>query len=267
MGRRKKRRRSGEEEATPVAKPAEPLNRPFADALAHVRLPPESPKRPPAPSSPSPDGHRRQGAPGRPSREAPREKPPEHAYEDRVAFAQAYSDVKPLAPRRARTAGGSAPVSRVVQGTPRQPIPDSREAEQRARARLDALVGGGVRFHVERDEGWVEGLQEGQSPALLRSMRQRGWSPEADLDLHGMTVEEASREVVVFLREGHRRGVRRVLLIHGRGAHSEGGVGVLGDRVVRVLTEGRAAPLVVAFATAPRNLGGEGALVVQLASK
>ncbi|MBZ0117984.1 MAG: Smr/MutS family protein [Sandaracinaceae bacterium] len=90
-------------------------------------------------------------------------------------------------------------------------------------------------------------------------------SAESSLDLHGLRASEAEAEVARFVRREHRRGVRRVCIVHGKGLHSEGGVGVLADRVVRALTEGLAAPLVVAFATAPADLGGTGALLVELA--
>ena len=66
------------------------------------------------------------------------------------------------------------------------------------------------------------------------------------------------------MRAQHRRGARRLCLAHGKGNHSEGGVGVLRDVVVRTLTEGGAAPVVHAFATASSHLGGTGALVVEL---
>ena len=55
-----------------------------------------------------------------------------------------------------------------------------------------------------------------------------------------------------------------VLVVHGRGTRSAGGVGVLKALVVEALSEGGAAPVVTAFATAPGHLGGEGALLVRL---
>lgn len=196
--------------------------------------------------------------------------PPAHSYEDRVAFSQAFADVRPLA-RRQRGGGGdyvTEPYLRRPADAPSCPsAPVDSGAEARARARLDALVAGGVQFHVDRDEGWVEGERKGAPREALRGLRRRGVVPEAQLDLHGLVAEEAERKLARFIRERHRRGVRRLLVVHGKGHHSEGGAGVLGDRVVRVLTEGRAAPLVDAFITAPARLGGGGALLVQLGAK
>ena len=59
-------------------------------------------------------------------------------------------------------------------------------------------------------------------------------------------------------------GISRLLIVHGKGLHSAGGIGVLALAVVDSLTEGRAAALVRALMTAPQRLGGSGALAVQL---
>jgi DNA-nicking Smr family endonuclease len=251
MGRRKKRSRPETGAPRSPGGPEPIHHRPFAEALADVAATrPEA--APPARARPEP----------------PKEKPaaPAHGYDDRVAFAQAFADVRPLAPPRRERASRASGSPSPADGVASRPVANPG-AEARARARLDALVGGGVRFQIVREEGWVEGLRDGTARSLLRGLRQRGVAPEATLDLHGMTGDGAERAVVRFLREGHRRGVRRVLIVHGRGTHSEGGAGVLGDRVLHALTDGRAAPLVAAFVTAPRALGGEGALLVQLVPK
>lgn len=183
-------------------------------------------------------------------------------------MSQAFADVQPLPPRKGRGrrvagAGESESAGR-----------SSASAESRAgdldaaaRARLDALVAGGVRFEVEREDGWVEGLRAGVSRRVLRELRRSGIEPEAVIDLHGLAAEQAGREVGRFIRDSHRRGQRLLLVVHGKGTHSEGGVGVLIDRAVQALTEGAAAPLVDAFVTAPARLGGTGALLVQLVAK
>jgi DNA-nicking Smr family endonuclease len=91
------------------------------------------------------------------------------------------------------------------------------------------------------------------------------FAPERSLDLHGRTRLETSRLVRQFVRDAHRAGRRTLAIVHGRGTHSAIG-GVLREAVIEALTKGGAAPLVHAFATAPPRLGGEGALLVRLAS-
>ena len=95
-------------------------------------------------------------------------------------------------------------------------------------------------------------------------LREGKLPPEATVDLHGLTRREAGQKVRAFVREEHRRGRRTVAIVHGKGTHSEGGVGVLREVVVEVLSRGGAAPLVEAFATAPARFGGEGAILARL---
>ncbi|OIP47029.1 MAG: hypothetical protein COZ12_04760 [Deltaproteobacteria bacterium CG_4_10_14_3_um_filter_60_8] len=42
------------------------------------------------------------------------------------------------------------------------------------------------------------------------------------LDLHGMTVDEALRRVVYFLQNGRHQGLRQVRIVTGKGLHSDG---------------------------------------------
>ena len=44
---------------------------------------------------------------------------------------------------------------------------------------------------------------------------------EAQIDLHGLTMEEASIRLDQFIGECYKRGIRKVLIIHGKGNHSE----------------------------------------------
>ena len=52
----------------------------------------------------------------------------------------------------------------------------------------------------------------------LRAMR-----PQAEIDLHGMTLEEAYSALVTFFDDAVRRGYRKILIIHGKGNHSQNG--------------------------------------------
>jgi DNA-nicking Smr family endonuclease len=131
-----------------------------------------------------------------------------------------------------------------------------------ARQRLSELVGQGVRFDVRWEDGFVQGVREGTSPALLARLRGSGFAAEAELDLHGLRVAEVERAVSEFVRAQHRRGRRYVLIITGKGTRSEGGVGVLGEALAQALSAGGAAPFVLAFATAHGRHGGTGAVAV-----
>jgi len=78
-----------------------------------------------------------------------------------------------------------------------------------------------------------------------------------ELDLHGLTIDEAIPLVDTFLYKSSKAGLHRVWIIHGRGT------GVLRQAVRRYLTHH---PLVRVCSTADRNRGGIGATQVDLAN-
>ena len=98
----------------------------------------------------------------------------------------------------------------------------------------------------------------------LRRLR-RGLLPiDARVDLHGSTAREARTQLELFLRTMRTRGERCVLVIHGKGAHSPDGTGVLRGEISAWLSQGPASEHVAAFATATGGDGGEGAVYVLL---
>lgn len=56
-------------------------------------------------------------------------------------------------------------------------------------------------------------------------------APEATIDLHQLTREEAWSRLSGFVTDCHRRGMRKILIIHGKGIHSTGSDPVLGQMV------------------------------------
>jgi DNA-nicking Smr family endonuclease len=86
--------------------------------------------------------------------------------------------------------------------------------------------------------------------------------PEARLDLHGMTQDEAHRALAGFLSRAQEAGQRSVLVITGKGGSGRGGV--LRDAVPRWLAEAPHRGLVLAIAPAQPRDGGAGALYVLL---
>ncbi len=53
--------------------------------------------------------------------------------------------------------------------------------------------------------------------------RLRAARAEATIDLHGCNRDEAWARLESFFADALRRGLRKVLIVHGKGAHSEGG--------------------------------------------
>lgn len=59
--------------------------------------------------------------------------------------------------------------------------------------------------------------------------------PQATLDLHGMTQEEAEGALSGFIRDAVESKLEKIAVIHGKGLHSEDGVGILKDVTMQVL--------------------------------
>jgi DNA-nicking Smr family endonuclease len=80
------------------------------------------------------------------------------------------------------------------------------------------------------------------------------------IDLHGFTKEDAARHLRDFIRNSIRGGLRKILVIHGRGLNSPG------EAVLPALvrSELETNPHVLDFGTAPPSEGGEGAMRVFL---
>jgi DNA-nicking Smr family endonuclease len=169
----------------------------------------------------------------------------------------AYQGVQPIGrPKRGRVERAAAQRAPLAASDPGE--------EEAARARLSGLVGGAERFTLTREDGFVAGLRAGAQPRLLARVRSSDFAPEAELDLHGLRRNAVERAVSAFVRGQHRRGRRQLLIISGKGQHSEGGVGVLAEPLIETLSAGVCAPLVLAFASAHARLGGEGAIAVLL---
>jgi DNA-nicking Smr family endonuclease len=117
----------------------------------------------------------------------------------------------------------------------------------------------------------ANGLVLGKRPATHRSILDALEDPRlevhAECDLHGQTAREAERQVLRFVRECQRTGKRWVLIIVGKGLHSPGGKATLKSSVTDALAKRAPARYVLAFRTAPRHLGGAGALVARLVDR
>ena len=106
----------------------------------------------------------------------------------------------------------------------------------------------------------------GQSPidgSVYRKLA-RGRVPlEASIDLHGMTQSEAYGLLHGFLARAHRKGMRHVLVITGKGA-SFGSDGVLRRAVPQWLRGAEFRGIASGCSPAARGHGGDGALYVRL---
>lgn len=114
-----------------------------------------------------------------------------------------------------------------------------------------------------------------QSPVLMDrkaygKMRAGKLSPEARIDLHGLTLDRAHPRLNGFIMDAYSSGKRLVLVITGKGKSKDDGgpipmrLGVLRHQVPIWLSQGALRPIVLQVTPAAQKHGGMGAYYVYL---
>ena len=99
------------------------------------------------------------------------------------------------------------------------------------------------------------------SKAQFRNLKRGQYEIEESIDLHGMRQHEAKRALEFFLTECLNLKIQYVIVVHGKGQNSEQKGGVLKPLTIHWLKQQTA---VIAFASAPPQLGGTGATCIIL---
>jgi DNA-nicking Smr family endonuclease len=135
----------------------------------------------------------------------------------------------------------------------KQVVSESRNDEELF---LSAIQGMAVIFNDEIPDLEVPSA----SPRRMKLVEQGRLRPSDRLDLHGFTRSEARRRTAHFLENAVHHSYSLVLIITGWGK-SGSGEAILREEIARFLrTDG--APLVSEWGFAPKDLGGDGALLV-----
>ena len=189
----------------------------------------------------------------------PPAKQPAVAADDSDLFLRAMADVRRV-DRLVPTTGTRPPSQPASQPAVR------RIDEEEQQLFLDTLKS--LKLDVTFQDGSIDEDECVPAPLAVNRMRQlrRGAIRiDYELDLHGLTRDEALDALARFIGGAFNRGQQAVLIITGRGNNSPGEP-VLQRAVTGWLrADGR--QFVAEFAMAPRNLGGDGAVVVFLKGK
>jgi len=102
--------------------------------------------------------------------------------------------------------------------------------------------------------------RSGLQHKVLKQLRQGKNPIEHALDLHGLTVDQARKELLEFLGECEVAGIRHAIIVHGKGFRSKDKP-VIKPMLNRWL---RATDNVLAFHSAQPKDGGSGAVYVLL---
>lgn len=183
-------------------------------------------------------------------------KTPEPLDDGLNLFLAEVADVRPFhTSGKKPAAAGAHPLQKTAQKAVEQLVVREESAflEEIGKLKLDTKFADSV-----PDEGELQPL----SGNRIRQVKRGIVSVSHQLDLHGLTREEALDALPRFLNSARKNGQKAVLVITGKGNHSAEEP-VLHQAVASWLRDaGRAA--VLEFAPAPREMGGSGAYVVFL---
>ena len=185
---------------------------------------------------------------------APKPVPPPVAEDDSDLFLRAVGNVRPLQeePLRPRPQKSSVPPKARFEAADRQVFLDAIDE-----LKLD------VNFRDELPDGIVP--LKPLPVNRMRQLRRGALRIDYELDLHGMTRDEALESLAHFITGAFNRGQKAVLVITGKGNNSPDEP-VLQGAVAGWLRD-RGKGMVAEFAPAPRQMGGGGAFVVFLKEK
>ena len=169
--------------------------------------------------------------------------------EDEIAlFHAAMRDVAPL-----------PALDRVIHRTLPAPAIPRKKNYQEQTATEDSLSDY-ISLEIEAGDEWSY-ARPGVPRQTLRRLRRGYWGIQEDLDLHGLTRDEARQELVAFLDICAQKKYRCVRVIHGKGMSSKNREPVLKTRIGNWLMQ---RDEVLAFCQTRPEDGGGGALLILL---
>jgi len=192
-------------------------------------------------------------AKGKPQPALSAQTPPTDEPDDMALFLRAMTDVQKL--------DGTRLGDRVRRHAVPEPATTAFDEED-GQLFLSAMKGMQVRF---RDEIRDAAKNPQASPSRMRQLRRGTIRIDFELDLHGLTRDEALASLAQFITGAYNRGQQAVLVITGKGNNSPGEPVLQGAVSGWLREQGKS--MVVEFAPAPREMGGSGALVVFLRDK
>ncbi len=188
--------------------------------------------------------------------------------EERALWQQVAARAKPLRPEAAaEVSGGAAAPDRLSPEPPRPPVEPAAAVRAIAPRIVDPPR---VTYDLAPDPGLsLETAHPHMDRRRFDNLRRGRMEPEARLDLHGMTSENAHARLIGFIQSAHANGLRLVLVITGKGRADAEAIqprrhGVLRHSLPHWLAAPPLAGRVLQVASAHQKHGGGGAFYVYL---
>ena len=148
-----------------------------------------------------------------------------------------------------------------VEETKRAPAPRIRKSEQDNRSVMDALLDDLSEADLLETGEHLSYTQPGVQRSVLRKLKSGKYSIQSEIDLHGLTVDQARIELSDFLKSAQERRHLCIRVIHGKGRKFANKSPRLKPAVNQWLQRNKQ---VLAFCSARINDGGTGAVYVLL---
>ena len=125
---------------------------------------------------------------------------------------------------------------------------------------LEEIGAGRGPFPLSDTQEYIEWVNEGYRAGIAHKLHRGHYAVRDYIDLHGLTLDDADKEVERFIKEALVKRHQCIKIIHGRGLRSPDGP-VLKKAVIQWLLT-RYRKYIVAFASARQCDGGLGAIYV-----
>jgi DNA-nicking Smr family endonuclease len=122
-------------------------------------------------------------------------------------------------------------------------------------------------WDISFSDEYMEGAVSGVGPKIMKRLKRGEFSVQDYIDLHGLTKKEAETVVDEFIIKSYHKGMRCVLIVHGRGLGSLNHQPAIKMELPVWFRRGNLKKIVLAFVTARPCDGGAGALYVLLKKK
>ncbi len=161
---------------------------------------------------------------------------------------------------------GVHPVSWRKAGAPSSPPapPEFKDTKAEDRRLMEAAINGDPELEVPDHPEYIEGWIGVSGRRYLPGLRNGLYSIQEQIDLHGLSRQQARAAVEEFIDRTSRYRSCCVKIIHGRGINSPNDRAILKEYLQRWLSTRRMSRHVVAYASAPLKDGGVGAIYVLL---
>lgn len=167
--------------------------------------------------------------------------------QERALFRDAIGPVQALPPEQRRQ-------------RPAKPCPSTRPRQTQAAPTAAVELADAPATDIDTGDS-LSWRRNGVQLSVMRKLHRGHYRCQAELDLHGLVVATARRQLAQFLYTAKQRDYRCIRIIHGKGLSSGARGPVLKRHVAGWL---RTCDDVLAYCSAPNHAGGTGAVQVLL---